>query len=391
MHRQTLISCVDCHGGDASVAVANSDPKSAEYLNAKRRAHVKSSIPDVWMRDGKPMSGNPPLLGSATLKENVDYIRFVNPGDLRAAPAACGSCHQSEVERVATSMMTHGAMLWSAALYNNGSIDRKISIFGEAYLPDGTPARMVATSQPTTQQIQKGVIPELLPLARWEITQPGTVLRVFERGGFRRPQTAVVDPLEEPGKPDVKLSVRGFGTDLRTDPVFIGLQKTRLLDPTLNFFGTNDHAGDYRSSGCTACHVVYANDATPAHSAYWAKFGNRGESFSSDATINPSATTLPTGDGWDRNATARESGHPIKHDFVKKVPTSTCIVCHVHPGTNVVNSYLGYMWWDNESDAHAMYPKQQRYPTTDDEFDINIHNPEQAASRGLWGDRKFLE
>jgi len=42
------------------------------------------------------------------------------------------------------------------------------------------------------------------------------------------------------------LSNRGLGTATRTDPVFIGLAKTRLLDPTLNFLGTNDHAGDYR-------------------------------------------------------------------------------------------------------------------------------------------------
>ncbi len=27
--------------------------------------------------------------------------------------------------------------------------------------------------------------------------------------------------------------------------------------------GTNDQPGDYRASGCTACHVVYANDRRP--------------------------------------------------------------------------------------------------------------------------------
>ena len=42
--------------------------------------------------------------------------------------------------------------------------------------------------------------------------------------------------------------------------MFIGLQETRLLDPTLNMIGTNDHPGDYRAAGCAACHVLYAND-----------------------------------------------------------------------------------------------------------------------------------
>lgn len=393
MHPRALISCVDCHGGDPTVAFAKSDLSegSMNFLEAKRRAHVAPKNPALW-----PTAGNPLAPAAATQSESIDFIRFVNPGDLRAAPAACGPCHNTEkenfiVDRVTSSMMAHGAMLWGAALYNNGAIDRKISTFAEAYTPDGTPARMRATSQPTTQQAQKGVLAQLWPLGRWEITQPGNVLRVFERGGLRRPQIGLIDPTEEAGKPDVKLSIRGFGTDVRTDPVFLGLQKTRLLDPTLNLFGTNDQAGDYRSSGCTACHVVYANDANPVHSGRWAKYGNRGESFSADLTVNPSATTQPSANGWDRESRAREAGHPIKHEFVKNMPTSTCIVCHVHPGTTVTNSFLGYMWWDNESDGQLMYPKTQRYPSTDDEFNISIHNPEQAAARGLWGDRKFLE
>jgi len=34
----------------------------------------------------------------------------------------------------------------------------------------------------------------------------------------------------------------GFGTLTRTDPVFQGLQRTRLADPLLSFLGTNDQA-----------------------------------------------------------------------------------------------------------------------------------------------------
>src|SRR6202030_4804721 len=114
----------------------------------------------------------------------------------------------------------------------------------------------------------------------------GNVLRVFERGGG--PKGEVGEPSREPadaGKPDDKLSTRGFGTLLRTDPVFLGLQKTRLLDPLLSLPGTNDQPGDYRGSGCTACHVVYANDRSSEHARPYARFGHMGESASSDPTI----------------------------------------------------------------------------------------------------------
>ena len=76
------------------------------------------------------------------------------------------------------------------------------------------------------------------------------MLRAFERGGEKRAEIGNPDREELPGKPDTKLSDRGLGTGLRTDPVFLGLQKTRLLDPLLSMPGTNDQPGDYRGSGC---------------------------------------------------------------------------------------------------------------------------------------------
>ena len=82
-----------------------------------------------------------------------------------------------------------------------------------------------------------------------------------------------------------RLSERGLGTLNRIDPVFLNLQKTRLHDPLLGFMGTNDHPGDYRSSGCAACHVVYANDRSPTNSGWWAKYGHQGLSFSADPMI----------------------------------------------------------------------------------------------------------
>ena len=267
----------------------------------------------------------------------------MNPGDLRVAPETCGSagCHPSEVRNVSTSMMTTGGMLWGAALYNNGGYPHKDTRFGESYARDGTPQTVRTIPPPSAEETRtKGVLPEITPLERWEISQPGNVLRVFERGGG--PKGEVGEPVraDDAGKPDDKLSTRGFGTQLRTDPVFLGLQKTRLLDPLLSLPGTNDQPGDYRASGCTACHVVYANDRSAEHSAQYAPFGNRGFSATNDPTIP-----------------REESGHPIRHEFTRSIPSSQCMVCHVHPGTNMVTTYFGYTWWDNESDGDAMYPK----------------------------------
>ena len=244
-------------------------------------------------------------------------------------------------------MMTHGAMLWGAALYNNGAFPLKTPHFGESYGPDGLPQRLITFPPPTPEETRtKGILPYLEPIQRWEISQPGNVLRVFERGGEKKPEVGIPSLEEEPGKPDVKLSDRGFGTELRTDPVFLGLQKTRLLDPLLSFPGTNDQPGDYRASGCSACHVVYANDRSPEHSGAYAAAGNLGQTATADPTIPKN-----------------ESGHPIRHQFTRSIPSSQCMVCHMHPGTNMVATYFGYTWWDNEMDGEQMYPAKQHNPS----------------------------
>ena len=143
----------------------------------------------------------------------------------------------------------------------------KASHFGESYSMNGTPQRIQTVPPPSEwEKTQKGVLEFVDPLPRFESGQPGNVLREFERGRLGQSEVGLPNPFTDPGKPKTGLSDRGMGTKNRTDPVFVSLTKTRLLDPTLNFLGTNDHPGDYRSSGCTACHVVYANDRSKVHS-----------------------------------------------------------------------------------------------------------------------------
>ncbi len=367
MHAPNTVTlgCVDCHGGNASCFT-------------KEGSHVQPRYPNLW-----PTSGNPVRSYALLNHESPEFVRFVNPGDLRVAHIACGQCHSNEVLQLRKSMMTHGCMLWGAAIYNNGGSPQKRPSYGESYSMHGKPQRLQTVPPPTLEEIdRKGILPYLDPLPRFEMSQPANILRVFERGGRFKSEIGIPERLEEPGRPRERLSTRGLGTENRTDPVMIGLQKTRLLDPTLNFLGTNDHPGDYRSSGCSACHVVYANDRSPIASGPFAKYGNSGYAASeTDDWVKHVDPTIPK----------CEPGHPIQHMFTNRMPTSQCMVCHMHPGTNVLNTYLGYMWWDNETDGELMYPKHQKDPTAEEIIETSFSNPEEAAARGLWGDPEFLK
>jgi hypothetical protein len=363
-HRKNTVrlGCTDCHGGDATTT-------------DKGSAHVRPRFPEAW-----PSSANPQRTYTLLNHETPEFVRFVNPGDLRIAHISCGTtaCHPREVLQVRKSMMTHGCMLWQAALYNNGAQPLKKPLYGEFYSMTGAPLAAQTVPPPSKwEREKKGVVPRLDPLPRFEMTQPGNILRIFERGGKFRAEIGIPETDEDPGRPIFsRLSIRGLGTQNRTDPTMLGLQKTRLLDPTLNFLGTNDHAGDYRSSGCSACHVIYANDRSRVNAGPYARFGNRGQSFSADPTIPKN-----------------ESGHPIDHAFAKgnSIPTSQCMVCHMHPGTTVMNSYLGFMWWDEETDGELIYPKEQRYNSAEEVIRRHMYNPNDVDARNRLTDPGFLD
>jgi hypothetical protein len=353
-----VLGCTDCHGGNPTPGLT------------MRKAHLEPRNKIFWESSANP-SDSTVLLNH----ESAEFIQFVNPGDLRVAEKTCGTCHASEVSRNGHSMMRHGAMLWGAALYNNGAFPLKNYRYGQAYGPNGEALRLLNPYVPTPEETRtNGVLPFLDPLPRFVLGQPSNILRIFEKGGEKQLQLGVPITTEPPGKPLRRLSERGLGTLNRIDPVFLNLTKTRLHDPLLDFMGSNNHPGDYRSSGCSACHVVYANDRSPTHSAYWSKYGNQGLSFSGDQSIPKN-----------------EKGHPIKHQFTRAIPTSQCMNCHMHQGNLFVNPFLGYTWWDQESDGEFMYPAKQKNPTDAERLTSLRNNPEEAASRGLWGDNDFLE
>jgi hypothetical protein len=163
MHESKAVKlgCTDCHGGRADTTVL-------------AEAHVLPKYPSQW-----PSSGNPERTYTLLNYEKPEFIRFINPGDFRAVPQTCGTagCHEEIAFKAERSMMTHGAFLWGAALYNNGAWPRKDPEFGESYAPDGTPQLLRTIPEPSAEETRlKGILPMIGPLPRFEFTEPGNTL-----------------------------------------------------------------------------------------------------------------------------------------------------------------------------------------------------------------------
>jgi len=377
------LGCTDCHGGDASVIPPRGLPRlELQYIRLRDRAHVLPRFPKEW---GYPHGAKPQRSYTLLNRESLEFVRFVNPSDYRVAGVACGACHAPIIAANERSMMATGSMIWGGASYNNGILPYKRYILGEAYTSDGKAAIIKGPEVPDPKSALAlhGILPQLDPLPEFETTPPADVFRIFERGGRvtgnRFPEISLpnvgngLQVLNEPGRNDLHASNRGAGTAGRIAIPVLNVNKTRLNDPFMWFMGTNDQPGDYRSSGCAGCHVVYANDRDPNHSGPYAPYGNLGQSQSIDPTIPK-----------------RVSGYPLAHRFTRSIPTSQCMVCHMHQPNVFMNTYMGYTMWDYESDAPAMWPEKQKYPTAEEIRAINDRNPEGAAARGKWADVNFL-
>jgi hypothetical protein len=375
------LGCADCHGGDPSVVVSKVFlPGSAEYRRALDAAHVQPRNLEAW---NYPSSVKPPRTYTLLNKESPEFVRFLNPSDLRVAREACGACHMPIVAAAERSLMATTAMFWAAGAYNNGILPFKHTIVGEAYTRDGQAAKLLAPVPPSPEATRlHGIVGELDPLPSWEVFPSGDVFRVFERGGrniiTQFPEIGNPDSegelqrLEEPGRPDIRQSNRGPGTGLRVSIPILNITKTRLNDPTTWFLGTNDNPGDYRNSGCASCHVVYANDRDAQEGGPYGAYGNRGTSVTIDPTIRKG-----------------ETGHPLVHRMTKAIPTSQCMICHMHQPNLFLNSMLGYTMWDYETAAPQMWPQQQKYPTDTEMRAALERNPEAAVVRGNWADPEF--
>ncbi len=144
-------------------------------------AHVHPRFPNVFYS-----SGNPVRSYTALNHENPEFIRFVNPGDLRIAHISCGAsgCHAKENLEVHKSMMTHGCMLWERPSTTTGPCRYKWPKYGESYSMNGTRSGSETVPPPTREETAtNGVLPYLDPLPRFNVTQPSNILRIFEPGG----------------------------------------------------------------------------------------------------------------------------------------------------------------------------------------------------------------
>jgi hypothetical protein len=154
-----VIGCAHCHGGNPKVRAKDIPEDSPAYEKAKKEAHILPDNHEIWKS-----SANPERTYTELLKESPEFVRFMNPGDLRIAEETCGACHLETVRAVRKSLMTTSAMLWGGASYNNNILPYKNYILGEGYGRDGEALKLLEPEELTEEDKEKGKLSYLLPL-----------------------------------------------------------------------------------------------------------------------------------------------------------------------------------------------------------------------------------
>lgn len=236
-HPWSNLTCTDCHGGDAAALT-------------RQAAHVPAQAGPTFLRN----------LATDTLDlVDEDYLRFINPGDLRVAHRGCGGsspasngsgCHQETVDKLKFSVMATYAGHYTLPRFLAGTQDRThthaaVDVVNENFDP--------LTAPP-------GAVRELAALR----------------------------------EPDPALERDSVGACID-----VYLPKS-CPSCHLNDFGPNNASGNYRSSGCTACHMLYSDD---------------GISVSADPVI-----------------TKDFPPHPLRHVLTSRITTEQCAHCHFQGG-----------------------------------------------------------
>jgi hypothetical protein len=238
------LSCTDCHGGN-------------DQVNTFTEAHVFPESGPTFLKN----------LAYDQLNEvPLDYLQFINPGDLRVAQKSCGSaspaadgggCHDSIIQGAPSSVMATYAGHYKLPRFLAGGQDRDptvaaVDIVDELYDPETAP---------------EGTVEFLTALREPDEATRSTIL----------------------GATDIYLA-KSCATCHLSD------------------FGRNNGTGKYRSSGCTACHMLYDDD---------------GLSRSEDPAI---LGYFPP--------------HPVSHELTSAITVEQCTHCHFQGG-RIGLSYQG--------------------------------------------------
>ncbi|MBL8856971.1 MAG: hypothetical protein JNL28_00485 [Planctomycetes bacterium] len=333
------IRCTVCHGGNPAgddMAASHVPPPPQIGDDAFQTTNAKAYFNRLTLAG---MDKFPDYSVGGRTYTAIDYLQFINPGDLRVTSNArgCGQCHTDHANSVADSLLATEAGVWSGA---NFAIGADSLVPENQALHNGTAADMGfrARTNPAFNVLQAvvGAIGRVIEVPVYSVFGQNGGNNIFNNNAYlaagldddRDAQNRVIS-----GSPLANL--------------FIEQVSFTCGDCHLGSAGANNRAGDFRSSGCSACHMPYSLS---------------GRSGSSDPNINKIEPVDPD----DIDAPERSHARSHRIASVKKTGTdgkpvpgmddATCAGCHQGSNRTVMQ------YWGIRLDQNADVRNNRQYP-----------------------------
>lgn len=376
------IRCTGCHGGDptsndyeashvpAPPAIGDRSMQAMDFMADRLRwglVGVDRLTPDPYpAADGRMVS-------------NLDYLQFINPGDLRVVSAGrgCGArgCHgETHGEWVPRSLHATTTGIFSATRFAVGVSSR---------VPENRDPSELSLAETAPRAVESlAYTPASVAV--------GEVARLLEqpvRAAFDGPLRQNVDYLAGALADDV---ITAAEDPERPARVREGSALEVLLDEQLNQScgschlygaGRNNTYALYRSTGCTACHMEYAPD---------------GKYRGADPNIRRDEPASP--DSRAAGERAHVAAHRI-HSVAQELPDGTtlsgisdraCATCHSSTNQTVLQ------YWGIRVDRWSLVATGGQYPAdpgsyTTAEADRRLFSPGDANNTySRWNSSQLL-
>jgi len=181
---------------------------------------------------------------------SLDYLQFINPGDLRVTSQgrSCGKCHVSHAAAVAANPLATEVGIFSGATFAAG-IENQVAANRNLFEDTAGDLAFRAVQDNSVDSTMVGAVGSLIEFP------------VFSVRGANGP-----DAIHNNAAYDAANIAAGLNAD---NSAQVGSQLANLYheqvaftcgDCHLGSAGANNRYGDFRSSGCTACHMPYSLD-----------------------------------------------------------------------------------------------------------------------------------
>jgi len=280
------LSCVDCHGGDDTASTIDKAHPEFEPVIAQWYAPEFPLRNKGWNWTGrfdKSFEINGPT-----------ELLFTNPGDLRVADIGCGSknskagstgCHQDLIERVKLNI--HAGM--------QGDLSQVMYLNGDPLQPDTVSrfgAKAVVDPDYDSKTAPVGTVPSLEQIPPVDCLSMNDD-RLDINGGHI--QTSLCRQEERDCCPSGYVHVISPDAQAMSEGEIVSRLYQNNDCARCHLWGDGSkRTGDMRGSGCTACHMKYAND---------------GFSRSADESIDKTVLSRPETHAFDHEMNDDQCAH----------------------------------------------------------------------------------